>query len=105
MRSKVPFPILPKTNRRCILSVYTQRYAGMDTAKLFQNGKSQAIRLPKEYRFRGNKVYIKKVGNAVVLIPEQDSWESLVDSIHLFSDDFMAERAQPDTQNRESVFE
>jgi antitoxin VapB len=41
----------------------------MDTAKLFENGKSQAVRLPKEYRFHGNKVYIKKLGNAVVLIP------------------------------------
>jgi antitoxin VapB len=77
----------------------------MDTAKLFQNGKSQAIRLPKEYRFKGTKVYIKKVGNAVVLIPEQDSWQSLVDSVYLFSDDFMAEREQPDTQQRESAFE
>jgi antitoxin VapB len=77
----------------------------MDTAKLFQNGKSQAIRLPKEYRFRGTKVYIKKIGNAVVLIPEQDSWQSLIDSVHLFSDDFMADRAQPDTQHREPVFE
>jgi antitoxin VapB len=65
----------------------------MDTAKLFQNGKSQAIRLPKEYRFRGTKVYIKKLGNAVILIPEQDSWQSLVDSVYLFSDDFVAERA------------
>lgn len=45
----------------------------MDTAKIFQNGKSQAIRLPKEYRFQGTKVYIKRVGNAVVLIPEHDS--------------------------------
>lgn len=45
----------------------------MDTAKLFQNGKSQAIRLPKNYRFRGSKVYIKKMGNAVILIPEHDS--------------------------------
>jgi antitoxin VapB len=50
----------------------------MDTAKLFQNGKSQAVRLPKEYRFRGTKVYVKKMGNAVVLIPEQDSWDQMI---------------------------
>jgi len=77
----------------------------MDTAKLFQNGKSQAIRLPKKYRFAGTQVYLKKVGNAVVLIPEEDSWQSLIDSVHLFSDDFMAEREQPETQHREPLFE
>lgn len=77
----------------------------MDTAKLFQNGKSQAIRLPKKYRFQGTKVYIKKMGNAVVLIPEHDSWQSLVEGIHLFSEDFMAAREQPDPQTREPAFE
>lgn len=41
----------------------------MDTAKLFKNGQSQAVRLPKAYRFEGEQVYIKRVGNAVMLIP------------------------------------
>jgi antitoxin VapB len=77
----------------------------MDTAKIFQNGKSQAIRLPKEFRFGGTKVYVKRLGNAVVLIPEQDSWQTLVDSLTLFSDDFMVDRQQPVTQPRESLFE
>ncbi len=77
----------------------------MDTAKLFENGNSQAVRLPKEYRFHGNKVYIKKLGNAVVLIPEQDSWQSLIESVGLFSNDFMTERVQPETQTREQPFE
>ncbi len=77
----------------------------MDTAKLFQNGKSQAVRLPKEYRFRGSKVYIKKMGKAVVLIPEQNSWETLLDSLVLFSEDFMEERNQPPTTERDLAFE
>lgn len=78
----------------------------METAKLFQNGKSQAVRLPKKYRFPGDKVLIKRVGNAVVLLPYQDSWETLFDSLEQFSDDFMAEdRQQPDEEVRESVFE
>ena len=77
----------------------------MDTAKIFKNGKSQAIRLPKEYRFRGSKVYVKQVGNAVVLIPEQDSWQTLIESLAQFSDDFMLERQQPPPQEREGVFE
>lgn len=41
----------------------------MDTAKLFQSGRSQAVRLPKEYRFDGTQVFIKRIGDAVVLIP------------------------------------
>ncbi len=77
----------------------------MDTAKIFQNGKSQAIRLPKEYRFRGTQVYVKRVGNAVVLIPEHDSWQTLLDSLALFSDDFMDERQQPAPQVRDDLFE
>jgi antitoxin VapB len=77
----------------------------MDTAKIFQNGKSQAIRLPKEYRFSGTKVYLKRMGNAVVLIPEHDSWQPLIESLALFSDDFMADRGQPPVQSREEMFE
>ncbi len=77
----------------------------MDTAKIFQNGKSQAIRLPKDYRFRGSKVYVKRLGNAVILIPEQDSWQTLVESLEQFSDDFLAERLQPPTQDRGDLFE
>ncbi|HEX9987640.1 MAG TPA: type II toxin-antitoxin system VapB family antitoxin [Chloroflexia bacterium] len=76
----------------------------MDEAKLFQNGKTQSVRLPKEYHFQGTKVYIKKMGNAVVLIPEQDPWQSLVSSLSLFSDDFMIQRDQPDVQQREQMF-
>jgi antitoxin VapB len=77
----------------------------METAKLFQNGQSQAIRLPKAYRFAGQKVFIKKIGNAVVLIPEQHSWQTLFDSLNGFSADFMDERRQPDLDDRESAFE
>jgi antitoxin VapB len=76
----------------------------MDTAKIFQNGKSQAIRLPKEYRFQGTKVYVKRMGNAVVLIPEHDSWQTLVESLDQFSDDFMHERQQPPAQDRADLF-
>ncbi|PDW04608.1 type II toxin-antitoxin system antitoxin VapB [Candidatus Viridilinea mediisalina] len=70
----------------------------MDTAKLFQNGKNQAVRLPKEYRFHGSKVYLKRMGNAVMLIPEKESWDPLIESLALFSDDFMAERDQPELE-------
>ena len=77
----------------------------MKTAKLFMNGRSQAIRLPKEYRFKGNEVYIKKVGDMVILIPYHAPWETLIDSLVMFSDDFMETRNQPELQEREDLFE
>ena len=76
----------------------------MQTARLFKNGRSQAVRLPKEFRFEGERVYIKRVGKAVVLIPYHEPWQSLLDSLELFSDDFMAEREQPGQQERETAF-
>ena len=77
----------------------------MRTAKLFQNGRSQAVRLPKEFRFRGTQVFIKKMGNTVLLIPAQDSWQTLFDSLGQFSEDFMSSRDQPEQQEREGLFE
>ena len=76
----------------------------METAKLFQNGKSQAVRLPKEFRLNGERVYVKRVGNAVVLLPYNTPWQSLVDSLSLFSDDFLSNREQPPTQKRGKAF-
>ena len=76
----------------------------MKTAKLFQNGQSQAVRLPKEFRFEGDEVIIKRSGNAVVLIPANHSWDVLADSLGKFSADFMANRDQPVQQTREDLF-
>ena len=77
----------------------------MKTAKLFQNGQSQAVRLPKEFRFDGDEVYIKKSGNVIILLPMQNPWGSLVNSISKFSPDFMNTREQPkEQQHREDLF-
>lgn len=74
----------------------------MKTAKLFQNGQSQAVRLPKEFRFDDSEVFIKKTGNVVQLIPRSDSWDSLFGSLKKFSSDFMVDRVQPELDKRES---
>jgi antitoxin VapB len=76
----------------------------METAKLFINGKSQAVRLPKEFRFDNDRVYIKHLGDAVILLPYKRPWKSLLDSLSLFSEDFMGDRNQPPIQKREIVF-
>lgn len=73
----------------------------MQQAKLFQNGQSQAVRLPKEFRFEGDSVAIKRVGKAVVLLPYNAPWETLFASLSLFSSDFMEERVQPPVDIRE----
>jgi len=76
------------------------------TAKLFQNGQSQAVRLPKEFRFDNLKeVFIKKINGMVVLIPKSDKtiWDSMFDTLDDFSDDFMQTREEP-TQTREDLF-
>jgi antitoxin VapB len=76
----------------------------MDTAKLFQNGKSQAVRLPKKYRFSGDKVLIKKLGDMVILSPYGDPWQAWKESLKLFSADFMETRKQPEQPKREESF-
>lgn len=62
----------------------------MDTAKIFTNGKSQAVRLPKEYRFAGEEVYIKKVGETVMLFPKEQSWQTFLNGLNGFTPDFCA---------------
>jgi antitoxin VapB len=60
----------------------------MKTAKLFKNGQSQAVRLPKEFRFEGDEIYVKRIGRQVILMPKDEHWSSLIDSLNQFSSDF-----------------
>ena len=60
----------------------------MDTAKIFENGRSQAVRLPKEYRFKDNEVFVKKINDIVLLIPKNSVWKAMEDSLEYFSEDF-----------------
>jgi antitoxin VapB len=77
----------------------------MKTAKLFKNGQSQAVRLPKEFRMSGNEVYIKKHGEAIILLPKENSWAPLFSSLNHFTKDFKIERNQPkEDQKREPMF-
>ena len=76
----------------------------METAKVFWNGRSQAVRLPKEFRFEGSEVLIQRVGNGVLLMPCQDPWNALEESLDRFSDAFMVSRNQPEQQVREDPF-
>ena len=76
----------------------------METAKLFQNGSSQAVRLPKEFRMPGNEVKIFKKGNHVILEPIETIWDQLFESLSEFPEDFLKDgRNQPGMQKRESL--
>jgi antitoxin VapB len=75
----------------------------MEIAKLFTNGKSQAVRLPKKYRFEGREVYIKRIGNTVVLIPKDNPWGPFLKSLNKFSDDFLPRRDQPKLEKRKGL--
>ena len=77
----------------------------MDTAKIFENGKSQAVRLPKAYRLKGKEAYITKLGDAIILLPKMNNWDSLIASLNMFTEDFMSERKQAKPESREGFFE
>lgn len=74
----------------------------METAKLFQNGNSQAVRLPKEFRMPGDRVKISQQGRQIILEPLETTWDVLFEALHDFPEDFMEEgRNQPAMQKRE----
>ena len=61
----------------------------MMTAKIFENGRSQAVRLPKECRFDTDEVAVNRIGDIVLLMPKTNKWSSFMQAIDMFSDDFM----------------
>ena len=75
----------------------------MDTARLFQSGRSQAVRLPKEYRFSGSEVVVKHFGNGVLLLPIDDPWQTLEAGLAAFEPGFVLTREQHEGQIREAV--
>lgn len=72
----------------------------MQTAKVFRNGRSQAIRLPREFRVDTAEVYLKKTQEGFLVIP-RDPWEVFFEGVAELSEQFMAEgRQQPEPQKR-----
>jgi antitoxin VapB len=72
----------------------------MDTARLFQSGRSQAVRLPKAYRFSGTEVIVKHFGNGVLLLPIEDPWQTLEAGLAAFESGFQLSREQPEQPPR-----
>jgi antitoxin VapB len=75
----------------------------MDTARIFQSGRSQAVRLPKEYRFAGTEVVAKHFGNGVLLLPVDNPWQTLAAGFAAFEPGFVITREQPADQVRAEI--
>jgi antitoxin VapB len=67
----------------------------MNTTKLRMQGNEQIAILPEGFQLVDDEVYIKKVGNAIILIPKNNPCQTLLNSLDLFSDDFMETKEQP----------
>jgi len=75
----------------------------MNTAQLITKGDNQTVVLPKQFQLQGSEVYIKKIGHSIVLISQKNPWQTLFDSLNLFSDDFMPTRVQSTLDVRETL--
>lgn len=75
----------------------------MNTAKVFKSGNSQAVRIPKEYKIEEDELFINKIGNTIILFPQNDPWKLFRESLAEFSDDFLIDgRKQPVMQKRKN---
>ncbi len=72
----------------------------MKTAKIFKNGRSQAVRLPREFRFDCDEVFVHKQGDKVILSAKEPAWDDFFDSVSVFGEDFLSEREDLPPQER-----
>ena len=74
----------------------------METAKVFKSGRSQAVRLPKKFRFDADEVVVQKLGDAVILVPEESLWKVFTEGLNGFTDDYLQDgRDQGEEQERD----
>lgn len=76
----------------------------METAKIFENGRSQAVRLPKKFRFHTEEVIVQQLGDAVILVPKESLWQTFLAGLDGFTSDiFEGGRDQGVQKERESL--
>ena len=63
----------------------------MEVAKVFSNGGSQAVRLPKNCRFDQDEVLVNRIGSVVILMPKNDPWAPMMQSLDMFTEDFLGD--------------
>ena len=72
----------------------------IQTAKVFMSGRSQALRLPKEFRFDTDEVYIIKQGEHLIVSAKKPTWDAFFDAPSVFDDDFLSDREDSPPQER-----
>lgn len=76
----------------------------MEVAKIFENGRSQAVRLPKKFRFNTDEVIVQRLGDAVILVPKESLWQIFLNGLEEFSDDIFEDgRDQGNTEKRDTL--
>lgn len=70
----------------------------METAKIFENGRSQAVRLPKKFRFNTDEVVVQQLGEAVILVPKESLWKIFADGLEGFTSDIFEEGREQGVQ-------
>ncbi len=75
----------------------------METAKLFMTGRSQAVRLPRAYRFEGTEVVVKHFGGGVLLLPKNNPWEILEEALGEFEPGFTLTRDTQAQAERDAI--
>ena len=76
----------------------------MDTATIFENGRSQAVRLPQKYRSNADEGVIQRLGDAVLLVPKESLWNTFMDGVNSFTEDiFENGRDQGGQEERDSL--
>ena len=76
----------------------------METAKIFENGRSQAVRLPKKYRFQTDEVVVQRLGDAVLLVPKNSLWQTFTEGLYSFTGDIFEDgRDQGVQEERENL--
>ena len=76
----------------------------VETGKVFSNGGSQAVHLPEDCRFKTDEVNINRIGDIVILVPKGNKWAGLIQSLDMFTNDFMEDgRGELIAEKRESL--
>lgn len=70
----------------------------MEIAKIFENGRSQAVRLPKKFRFDVDEVVVQQLGDAVLLVPKESLWNTFMDGLDSFTSDIFEDGRDQGTQ-------
>lgn len=75
----------------------------MITAKVFQSGNSQAVKIPNEYRIDADEVSINRLGKALVPLPKDDSWSLFSEGVREISDDYPTKIKRDKPQKRSDI--